>query len=96
MSRFYVGRALSNLSSNVSDHNFIVEEEGLQFLLTLAYSQDPDVHQQATAALRGLSASGDIKMKIVQEGGLEPLGRLLLSREIELLREVTACFFNYH
>ena len=54
-----------------------------KFLLTLAYSQDPDVHQQAAAALRGLSASGDIEMKIVQEGGLELLGRLLLSREIE-------------
>jgi len=52
------------------------------------------VHVNATAALRGLSATGKCKLKIVQEGGLEPLLRLLLSKDVFLLREVTACLCN--
>lgn len=33
-------------------------------------------------------------MKIVQEGGLEPLALLMVSEEIEVLREVTAALCN--
>ena len=72
----------------------MVEEGGLQPIVTLAYSPDPDVHQQAAAALRGLSVTTDIKMKIVQEGALEPLTRLLTSEDIEILREVCAALNN--
>jgi hypothetical protein len=36
--------------------------------ITLAGSPDPDVHQQASAALRGLAVTDSNKMKIVQEG----------------------------
>jgi len=72
----------------------MVEEGGLQPVITLAYSPDPDVHQQAAAALRGLSVSTEIKMKVVQEGALEPLVRLLTSEDIEILREVCAALNN--
>ena len=34
------------------------------------------------------------KMKIVQEGALEPLVRLLSSDDIDILREVCACLSN--
>ncbi|CAN0557362.1 unnamed protein product, partial [Ectocarpus sp. 8 AP-2014] len=61
----------------------IIEEGGLQPVITLSYSSDPDVHQQAAAAMRGLSVSDENKMKIVQEGGLEPLVQLLASEDIE-------------
>jgi len=72
----------------------MVEQGGLQPLITLAYAHDPDVHQQAAAALRGLSVSTANKMKVVQEGGLEPLTRLLASEDVEILREVCAALNN--
>lgn len=40
------------------------------------------------------SASDENKMKIVQEGGLEPLVQLLPSKDTEILREVTAALCN--
>ena len=86
--------ALANPSCATANHQLMVEEGGLQPVITLAYSPDPDVHQQAAAALRGLSVSHDIKMKIVQEGALEPLTRLLTSEDIEILREVCAALNN--
>ena len=62
--------------------------------LAAAYADDPDVHQQAVAALRGLSVNDANKMKIVQEGGLEPLTLLLRSMDIEIQREVCAALAN--
>lgn len=35
-----------------------------------------------------------IRRNIVQEGGLEPISRLLLSKDIHVLRDVTACLCN--
>ena len=70
------------------NHAVMVEQGGLQPLITLAYAADPDVHQQAAAALRGLACSDASKMKIVQEGALEPLTRLLASEDVEIVREV--------
>lgn len=52
------------------------------------------MHRNAAAALRGFSATGNINMKIVQEGGLEPLSRLLLSQDSAVLQETTACLCN--
>ena len=52
-SRYYVGCALANLSCAIPNHPLMVEEGGLQPIITLAYSPDPDVHQQAAAAIRG-------------------------------------------
>ncbi len=46
------------------------------------------------AALRGLSVNDANKMKIVQEGGLEPLTLLLRSMDIEIQREVCAALAN--
>ena len=43
---------------------------------------------QAAAALRGLGVTHSNKMKIVQEGALTPLSRLLSSDDIDILREV--------
>lgn len=94
MSQYYVGCALANLSCNVANHAVIVEQGGLQPIITLAYAQDPDVHQQAAAALRGLAVSAENKLKIVQEGALEPLNHLLSSQDVEILREVCAALNN--
>lgn len=46
------------------------------------------------AALRGLAVTHSNKMKIVQEGALTPLTHLLGSDDVEVLREVVACFCN--
>lgn len=62
---------------------------GLQAIITLAHSVDPDVHQHAAAALRGLAVTFSNKMKIVQEGALNPLAHLLLTQDVEILREVS-------
>lgn len=68
------------LSSNVAiTHEPIVEMGGLQPIIALVHDEDSDIHKQAAAALRGFSATGSTKMKIVQEGGLEPLCHLLFS-----------------
>ena len=77
MSQYYVGCALANLSCAVGNHAIMVEQGGLQPLITLAYASDPDVHQQAAAALRGLSVSTENKMKVVQEGGLLNLDKII-------------------
>lgn len=55
MSQYYVGCALANLSCSMANHYIIAEHGGLQALITLVSSRDPDVHQQAAAALRGLN-----------------------------------------
>lgn len=65
-----------------------------QPIIALAYDTDVIVHRNAAAALRGFSATGNINMKIVQEGGLEPLSRLLLSQDCAVLQETTACLCN--
>lgn len=66
----------------------------MQAVITLCHSNDPDVHQQAAAALRGLSVTFSNKMKIVQEGALPPLSHLLASDDVEILREVVAALSN--
>ena len=55
MSQYYVGCSLANLACSAANHALIIEEGGLQPIITLAYSLDADIHQQAAAALRGLS-----------------------------------------
>lgn len=45
-SQYYVAFALANLSSNPENHAILTEEGGLQPLVSLAYSQDVDVHMQ--------------------------------------------------
>ena len=54
MSQYYVGCALANLSFSMSNHPISFEAGGLQAIIALTQSEDPDVHQQAAAALRGL------------------------------------------
>ena len=81
MSQYYVGCALANLSCSTTNHHLITEHGGIQALVTLAASPDQDVHQQASAALRGLAVTHENKMKIVQEGALTPL-RFILSYHI--------------
>ena len=81
----YWGCALANLASNP-----IVALGGLQPLIALAYEPDPLVHVQAATGLGGFSATGNINMKIAHEGGLETLTRLLLSEDVDILRETIA------
>ena len=66
LSNVNIACALANLSSNTANHEPIVEMGGLQPTIALAYDADVNVHKQAAAALRGFSATGNIKMKIVQ------------------------------
>ena len=61
---------LANLSCNVSNHELIVQQFILQPIITLSYSTDSDIHQQAATAIRELAVSYINKMEIVQEGGL--------------------------
>lgn len=44
--------------------------------------------------MTGLAVTTVNKMKIVQEGALSPLTLLLTSADVEILREVVACFCN--
>lgn len=53
--RYYVGCIYANLACAQRNHALMVEEGALQPIVTLAYSSDSDIHQQAAAALRGLS-----------------------------------------
>jgi hypothetical protein len=52
MTQYYVGCALANLACAMDNHKYMVEEGGIQPLIQLAYSPDPDVQQQAVAGLR--------------------------------------------
>lgn len=92
-SRRFVSCALANLSANTTNHDQIIAMGGLQPTIALVYDSDETIHKQAVAALRGFSATGN-NTKIVHEGGLEPLSRLLLSKNDEVLIETTACFAN--
>jgi len=51
MAMYYFGSTLSNLASVVANHKMLVEEGGLQPIITLASSPDPDVHQVLDALL---------------------------------------------
>ena len=63
----------------------------------MASHNNSDVHSRAAAALRGLISSVPVddddtacmsfRRGIVQEGGLEPISRLLLSKDIHVLRD---------
>ena len=44
------------------------------------------------SALRGLAVSHSNKMKTVQESSVTPLTQLLASDDVEILRDVVACF----
>tara|TARA_B110000208_G_scaffold80688_1_gene103041 strand:- start:80 stop:376 length:297 start_codon:yes stop_codon:yes gene_type:complete len=58
-------------------------------------SDDPDVQQQAAAALRGLAVNDTNKLKLVQEGALQPLVQLLqMSDDVEIQREAVGAIAN--
>ena len=103
MTLYYLACCLANLCSESSNHQRLVELGGIQPLLTMACHQDSEVQSRAVAALRGLTSSAtaddlascmSIRRNIAQEGGLEPLSRLLLSKDIRVLRDATATLYN--
>jgi len=51
------------------NHEWMVLKGGLQPIIALASSADSDTQRQAAAALRRLSPTDEISIKIVQEGG---------------------------
>lgn len=94
-SKRFVSTALANLCLNAATHDRIVATGGLQPAIVLVHDNDRTVHRMAASALRGLTTTGGIICtKIIHEGGLEPLCRLLKSEELNILTEVTACMRN--
>jgi hypothetical protein len=43
MSQYYVACALANFACSPANHHLIVEHGGLQAIITIAHSVDPDV-----------------------------------------------------
>lgn len=96
-SKQYVAKTLANLSCNVANHELIVDKGGLQPLISLANDPWPDIHQHAVAAMWGLSSvSRKLRRKIVDEGGLGPLCRLLTSsvKDLQLSHDIISCLCN--
>ena len=103
MTLYYLACCLANLCSESSNYQRMVEFGGIQPMLVLASHKDSDVHSRAAAALRGLTSCVLVdddtrcmcfRRGIVQEGGLEPISRLLLSKDVHVLRDATACLCN--
>ena len=103
MTLYYLACCLANLCSESSNYQKMVEFGGIQPMLVLASHKDSDVHSRAAAALRGLTSCVlvdddtrcmSFRRDIVQEGGLEPISRLLLSKDLHVLRDATACLCN--
>lgn len=95
-SKQYVAKSFANLSSNFANHDLIADKSGLQCIVSLANEPSPEIHRYAVAALWGLSAASKLKTKIVNEGGLGALHRLLpvSVKDQQLLHDITACLCN--
>ncbi|GAA0169671.1 microtubule binding motor protein [Lithospermum erythrorhizon] len=79
-SRNYMARGSSSFSQR-STIAKICEEVGLQKILSLLRSEDLDVQTHAVKVVANLAAEDSNQEKIVQEGGLDALLRLLQSSQ---------------
>jgi len=66
----------------------------LEPLIKLAASNDPQGQLRAVTALRGLSVDEQLRMEIVQRGGLTPLLNLSQTEDVEIQMEVLATLCN--
>ncbi|KAL3789162.1 hypothetical protein HJC23_012251 [Cyclotella cryptica] len=82
--------ALSNLASNLHNHEQIVEQGAIELLVALACCEDLDTQRQALSALRGLCLTASNRIKEVQNGILDPLILMSASDDIDIVREVSS------
>ena len=79
---------LGNLASNKDNLELLVSHGCIPPIISFAFPGTADVQFQAVAALRGLATHPELRIQIVQEGGLEPL---ILAAGAEVI-----IYFYYH
>lgn len=95
--RQYSMLVLGNLCTNADNLERIVNAGALKTIITYSFESTEtsgNVQFQAIAALRGLSTHPTLRMMVVREGGLEPLGLAVKSESIEIQREAAATLCN--
>lgn len=89
----YAAFALSNIATDCSYHQRIVEEGAIELLVALGCCDDEEARRHALLSLRGLCGTKGNRQKMLQKGILDPLILLSRSHDKDIVKEVS-CILN--
>ncbi|KAJ1949984.1 Vacuolar protein 8, partial [Linderina pennispora] len=95
--QYYAAAALSNIAVDAEGRQWLAPDSDMlvDSLVILANTvENTDVQAQAMMTLRNLASDGEFQLKIVQRGGLVPVGQLLQSTSNGLVSAAAACLRN--
>ncbi|ORX68156.1 ARM repeat-containing protein [Linderina pennispora] len=95
--QYYAAAALSNIAVDAEGRQWLAPDSDMlvDSLVILANAvENTDVQAQAMMTLRNLASDGEFQLKIVQRGGLVPVGQLLQSTSNGLVSAAAACLRN--